>query len=235
MPVTLATLVRRPSLGLTALTDREGLDREITWVHASELLDPTPYLEGGELLLSVGMWLAPGTAMRPAGMGHALAYVDRLVRTGVAGLGFGVGLTHADVPPALVEAAAARGLPLLSVPEKTPFIAISRVVWEAMATDQNAEMARTFQAQQALTRAAVAAGAAGLVRRLAERLGGWVVLLDAAGRDFGPGDHALGAQKGQGDAQFACGFTGTRAGGRSASLRCSGGRHRSQEHQTQPH
>jgi PucR family transcriptional regulator, purine catabolism regulatory protein len=181
MPVTLATLVRRPSLGLTALTDREGLDREITWVHASELLDPTPYLEGGELLLSVGMWLAPGTAMRPAGMGHVLAYVDRLVRTGVAGLGFGVGLTHADVPPALVEAAAARGLPLLSVPEKTPFIAISRVVWEAMATDQNAEMARTFQAQQALTRAAVAAGAAGLVRRLAERLGGWVVLLDAAG------------------------------------------------------
>ncbi|HEY9377617.1 MAG TPA: helix-turn-helix domain-containing protein [Jiangellaceae bacterium] len=107
--------------------------------------------------------------------------MDRLVRTGVAGLGFGVGLTHADVPRVLVEAASAHGLPLLSVPKRTPFIAISRVVWEAMAADQKAEMTHTFQAQQELTRAAVAAGAGGLVRRLAERLDGWVVLLDAAG------------------------------------------------------
>jgi PucR family transcriptional regulator, purine catabolism regulatory protein len=181
MPVTLATLVRRPSLGLTALAGRDALDREISWVHASELLDPTPYLEGGELLLSVGMWLGPGTALRTVGRAHALAYVDRLVQTGVVGLGFGVGLTHGDVPTVLVEAASAHGLPLLSVPKETPFIAISRVVWEAMAADQNAEMTHTFQAQQELTRAAVAAGAGGLVRRLAERLDGWVVLLDAAG------------------------------------------------------
>ncbi|HEY9376814.1 MAG TPA: PucR family transcriptional regulator ligand-binding domain-containing protein, partial [Jiangellaceae bacterium] len=71
MPVTLATLVRQHSLGLTALTGRETLDREISWVHASELADPTPYLEGGELLLSLGMWLGPGTVLRPAGRNHA--------------------------------------------------------------------------------------------------------------------------------------------------------------------
>src|SRR5439155_5302893 len=108
-------------------------------------------------------------------------YVDRLVRTGVAGLGFGVGVTHASVPAPLVAAAVAGRLPLIEVPESTPFIAISRFVWEAMAADQYAELTRTFQAQQELTRAAVTSGAAGLVRRLAERLGGWAVLLDAAG------------------------------------------------------
>jgi purine catabolism regulator len=181
MPVTLSSLLRQPSLGLAALTGREALDREIAWVHASELLDPTPYLDGGELLLSVGMWLRPGMAVRKAGQASAAAYVDRLVRTGVAGLGFGVGLTHAEVPRALIEAASTRELPLLSVPKTTPFIAIGRVVWEAMAADHNAELMHTFQAQQELTRAAIAAGTGGVVRRLAERLGGWVVLLDAAG------------------------------------------------------
>jgi purine catabolism regulator len=181
MPVTLSALLRQPSLGLTALTGREAPDREISWVHASELLDPTPYLDGGELLLSVGMWLSPGTTVRRAGQASVAAYVDRLVRAGVAGLGFGVGLTHAEVPGALIEAASARELPLLSVPQTTPFIAIGRVVWEAMAADHNAELMHTFQAQQELTRAAIAAGPGGVVRRLAERLGGWAVLLDAAG------------------------------------------------------
>jgi PucR family transcriptional regulator, purine catabolism regulatory protein len=181
MPVPLSALLRQPSLGLTALTGREALDREISWVHASELLDPTPYLDGGELLLSVGMWLSPRTAVRKAGQASVAAYVDRLVRTGVAGLGFGVGLTHAEVPGVLIEAASARGLPLLSVPKTTPFIAIGRVVWEVMAADHNAELMHTFQAQQELTRAAIAAGPGGVVRRLAERLDGWAVLLDAAG------------------------------------------------------
>jgi PucR family transcriptional regulator, purine catabolism regulatory protein len=181
MVVTLSALVRHPSLGLTVVTGHEALNREITWVHASELPDPTPYLDGGELLLSVGMWLRRGTAERTAGRAHAAAYVDRLVRTGAAGLGFGIGLTHAQVPRALIDAASDRGLPLLLVPEKTPFIAIGRVVWEAMAADQSAEITHTFRAHQELTRAAVAGGAGGLVRRLAERLGGWVVLLDTAG------------------------------------------------------
>src|SRR5439155_23271082 len=40
---------------------------------------------------------------------------------------------------------------------------------------------RTCQAKQELTRAAVAAGAGGLVRRLAARLDGWAVLFDAGG------------------------------------------------------
>jgi PucR family transcriptional regulator, purine catabolism regulatory protein len=181
MPVTLSALVRHPSLGLTVVTGHEALNREITWVHASELPDPTPYLDGGELLLSVGMWLRPGTAQRTVGRARVEAYVDRLVQTGVTGLGFGIGLTHAHVPRALIDAASGRGLPLLLVPKTTPFIAIGRVVWEAMAADHSAEITHTFQAQQELTRAAVAGGAGGLVRRLAERLDGWVVLLDAAG------------------------------------------------------
>ncbi len=177
MPVTLTELVRQPSLGLAVVAGQEALGREISWVHTSELLDPTPYLKGGEFLLSVGLWLPPAAASA----GHVLAYVDRLDSAGVAGLGFGIGLTHAVVPSVLVDAADQRGFPLLQVPEETPFIAISRKVWEVLAADQYAGATHASQTQQELTRAAVASGAAGLVRRIAERLDGWAVLLDAAG------------------------------------------------------
>ena len=178
MPVTLGALLGQRALGLTALTDADPA-REISWVHASELADPTPYLDGGELLLSVGMWLDP--APRPARAEQAAAYVRRLVEAGVVGLGFGVGVQHAEVPAALVAAASADGLPLLQVPEQTAFVAVGRSVWEALAAEQYAEVTRTSSAQQELTRAAVASGTAGLLRRLAERLDGWALLLDAGG------------------------------------------------------
>jgi len=181
VPITLASVVQQPALGLTVLAAPDALDRAISWVHTSELVDPTPYLEGGELLLSVGLWLGRGRSGHRTHSAQIGMYVERLVRTGLTGLGFGVGLAHESVPPTLVEAAADRGLPLVEVPKQTPFIAISRTVWESLAADQYAEVTRTSHTQQELTRAAVASGAAGLVSRLAERLGAWVVLLDAAG------------------------------------------------------
>src|SRR5947199_13886 len=80
---------------------------------------------------------------------------DTVGRGKVAALGFGVGVAHSAVPPPLVQAASERRLPLIEVPPQTAFIALSRIVWEVLAADQYAELTRTFQAQQELTRAAV--------------------------------------------------------------------------------
>jgi purine catabolism regulator len=173
MPLSLASLVRHPALGLTVLAGADALDRDIAWVHTSELVDPTPYLEPGALLLTVGLWVQPDMRMEQ--------YVDRLDKAGVVGLCFGIKPTHDAVPGSLVAAAADRGLPLIAVPENVPFIAVSRAVWEALAADQYAEVTRTAQDHHDLTRAAVSSGAAGLIRALAARLGGWAVLLDPAG------------------------------------------------------
>jgi len=175
MPPTLASVVRSTALHLTVLAGADHLERPVRWVHTSELDDPTPFLEGGELLLTTGIKLGKGAA-------GLQAYVHRLADAGVVGLGLGVGLSHSEVPQALVEAAAQRGLPLLRVPEATPFIAISKTVSAALAAEQYEAVTTSFEAQEELTRAALGKdGTTAIVRRLAARLGGWAALYDGSG------------------------------------------------------
>jgi purine catabolism regulator len=174
VPVTLADLVGAPALGLRLHTTTAPVDRSVSWVHVSELADPTPFLEGGELLLTTGLAFRDGAP--------AWDYVRRLVDVGVVGLGLGTGLSHAAVPADLLAAAEAQGLALLEVPRQTPFIALSRMVSAARAADQYAAVTRSATAQQELARAALAPGAPGTVlERLARLVGGWALLVDAAG------------------------------------------------------
>ncbi|WP_219509875.1 PucR family transcriptional regulator [Nonomuraea ceibae] len=169
MAPSLRTVVRR--MGLRSLAG--SLDSAVRWVAVSELEDPTPFLEGDELLLTTGMRLE----------GDFSGYVARLVARGVAGLGFGVGLSHDEVPPALVTAAEEAGLPLLEVPRETPFIAIGKTVGELLAAEQYEEITRAFAAQGRLTRAALRPeGLHAVVDRLAAEVGGWAVLLDETGQ-----------------------------------------------------
>ncbi|MBB4946636.1 purine catabolism regulator [Kitasatospora gansuensis] len=175
MPPTLASVVRSSSLHLTVLAGADQLERPVRWVHTSELDDPTPFLEGGELLLTTGIKLGKAAA-------KLQAYVHRLADAGVVGLGLGVGLSHTEVPQALVDAAAQRGLPLIRVPEATPFIAISKTVSAALAAEQYEAVTTSFEAQEELTRAALGKdGTTAVVRRLAARLGGWAALYDGSG------------------------------------------------------
>ncbi|MEV6627586.1 PucR family transcriptional regulator ligand-binding domain-containing protein, partial [Amycolatopsis sp. NPDC051114] len=187
MALTLAGLAADRPLGLRVLTGDDLLDRPIGWVHPTELTDPQAFLEGGELLLTTGLALDEETSP---------AYVRRLVDAGVAGLGFGVGLSHGFVPHALVSTAAEVGLPVLEVPRETPFIAITRAVSRAVAADEYATTVRIGRAQQELTRTAVGKGGpAGVVRKLAKLVDGWVLLFDrttvteaapASARAYGP-------------------------------------------------
>ncbi|MBB4964736.1 PucR family transcriptional regulator [Saccharothrix violaceirubra] len=168
MPLTLATLVRETGLTIRVAF---GLDRVVSWVHSTELADPTPFLEGGELLLTTGLAAGPYDA-----------YVRRLVDADAVGLGFGTGLSHDRVPDGLVRAAAEIGFPLLEVPRAVPFIAITKAVSAAVAADEYAAVERISVARHRLTRAAVGPrGAVAVVRRLAALLDAGVALLDEAG------------------------------------------------------
>ncbi|WP_155549975.1 PucR family transcriptional regulator [Amycolatopsis camponoti] len=178
MALTLRGLAADRPLGLRVLTGDDLLDRPIGWVHPTELTDPQAFLEGGELLLTTGLALDEETSR---------GYVRRLVDAGVAGLGFGVGLSHDEVPRALVETAAEVGLPVLEVPRETPFIAITRAVSRAVAADEYATTVRIGKAQQELTRTAVGKGGpAGVLRKLAKLIDGWVLLFDHASAEAAP-------------------------------------------------
>lgn len=173
MPPTLGALVRTPSLGLRPLTADGGLDRAVGWVAVSELTDPTPYLAGGELLLTTGVrWADSPVDLRE--------YVHRLALRDIAGLGFGVGVALERTPDELREAAVEFGVALLEVPRPTPFIAIGKEVSRVLAKEEYEGLSRAFTAQRDLTRAALS-GAAAVVDRLARDLGARVLLLSSDG------------------------------------------------------
>jgi purine catabolism regulator len=44
------------------LAGHGALDREVRWVHSSEIYEIAPLLSGGELLLTTGLGLAPADA-----------------------------------------------------------------------------------------------------------------------------------------------------------------------------
>ncbi|MEU2716549.1 PucR family transcriptional regulator [Streptomyces sp. NPDC007205] len=175
MPPTLASLVHHSALKLTVRAGEDRLDVPVRWAHVSELADPVPYMEGGELLLITALKL---DAENPEAMRR---YVKRLVGAGVVGLGFAVGVNYEEIPEALVEAAQAEGLPLLEVPRRTPFLAISKAVSAAIAADQYRAVTAGFAAQRELTKQALNSGPEGLLGALAAQVDGWAALYDASG------------------------------------------------------
>nr|WSY51345.1 PucR family transcriptional regulator [Streptomyces sp. NBC_00886] len=175
MPPTLASLVHHSALKLTVRAGEDRLDVPVRWAHVSELADPVPYMEGGELLLITALKL---DADDPKAMRR---YVKRLVGAGVVGLGFAVGVNYDEIPKALVDTAEEEGLPLLEVPRRTPFLAISKAVSAAIAADQYRAVTAGFAAQRELTRQALTDGPEGLLSALASQVDGWAALYDASG------------------------------------------------------
>lgn len=175
MPVTIGQLCADERLRLRVLAGRGSLHQGITWAHTSELLDPTPWLQGGELLMTLGLALTDDEA-------EQRAYVGRLAQSGLAGLAFDTGIVHDRVPPAVVDEARAADFPLLAIPADTPFIAISRAVISRLNADEVAAVGLVARRQERVAAGALDDGAAGAVHALARALSATVVLVDADGR-----------------------------------------------------
>lgn len=184
--MTLRNLLNDPALGLRVLpgdqsTD-EQFDAEIAWAHSSDLLNPTPWLEPGQLLLTDGGQFPVGREVTTATAEEARDYIERLTRTGILGLGFAVNVVHRSVPREVVSACGEAGLPLLLVPSSTPFIRVIRRVADAIAEDRNTRLQWSIKAQRAVARAALRPdGLSATLRELESQLGCWVALFDARG------------------------------------------------------
>ena len=216
MSVTLSDLLAESALGLSLVVsgDPGALDAPIVWVHSSESVDPTPYLEGGEMLLVTGLQWPEELPQEPQGspqeregaapsrdarrlpgsqpadrqsfdaqtIAALRQYASRLADAGVRGIGFGIGVAHAAIPQWLVDECQQTGVPLLSVPLETPFIAISKRVARGVSDGRRQEFATLYHNQQQLIRSTRQIDPVrGIITKTAQLVGGWAAFLNPAG------------------------------------------------------
>ncbi|MBS1869340.1 MAG: PucR family transcriptional regulator ligand-binding domain-containing protein [Actinobacteria bacterium] len=132
--------------GLTLLQP-PAADRDpvVSWVHTTELSDPSMYLSGGELILTTGLWRRRRS--------DADQFAGVLAQVGVAALGYGLPGPGTSVPPDVRAACAAHGLGLVEVPYETPFIAISKAFVEALTEVRQSWLLSALRRSEAMTAA----------------------------------------------------------------------------------
>ena len=163
-----------PELGLTPVVTPGGASPEIRWAHVSELVDPSPWLLGKELLLTTGFALAnEATAWDE--------YCGRLknAQVSVIGMSTGPSLPYPSIPSGLVAAAERHGLALLHVPHDTLMQSVVQKVSDALHHAANQDLVRSFSVQRQLSEAASSTGGPDrIVEVLARVLGFQSVVLD---------------------------------------------------------
>jgi purine catabolism regulator len=206
--LTVGALAADPGLRLEVVAGHAGLDRAVEAAAVSELAEPGPWLQGGELLLTIGLLLDE------TDVGCA-TYVAGLDAAGVRALGLGLGaqLRYQVAPACLVAAADAVGLPLLCVPDGVPFIAVTKAVFAHRAREERRQLEWALRTQRALTAAAVQPGGlVGILAAHADATGRTAVVIDLLGRpvaESGPGAARLvGEMRGLVDAVREQGLLG---------------------------
>lgn len=117
-------LLQLDSLDLTLLWGEESvLGREISGVTATDLEDPARFLQEGEVVLSGLVWWNPGDAGAKTDR-----FVSALRTSGATALLAGEE-THGTVPDELIDSCRAHRVPLLAVPARTSFRAITEAVY----------------------------------------------------------------------------------------------------------
>lgn len=169
--VSLAQLMTEAGPALVAVDPLPTPSPPVRGVHVSELVDPTAFLDGGELVLTTGVpFTMRGERPDP--------YVDRLVAIAAAGIVVGLGQGVDEVPTALRRACARAGLPLLAVPPEEPFQRVTRAYWELVAGSDRSAAVQSLGAQSRIVRAIMADDAAEqIVRIVAQAVGGWAAYL----------------------------------------------------------
>jgi len=150
--ITIGDVVADRSLNLALVAGGGGLDNEVTSALVSELSSPGDWLSGGELLMTVGLLL-------PMEIANCRAYLSECAAAGVAGiaLGLGHGLPYQECPDALRAAAEELDVPLMTVPDETPFIAVTKWVFATIAAQERKDLQTAMEVNRRLTAVATSA------------------------------------------------------------------------------
>ncbi|WGW10588.1 helix-turn-helix domain-containing protein [Saxibacter everestensis] len=199
MSLSLRKLLENPSLDLRLIVDlsedprsESALDHEFEWLHATDLIDPTPFLGPAEVILTLG-WQFPVTDSVDSSIAEARIPADKLEKIyddyaalvaahGVIGIGFGSDVLHRGVPRPLVNACIKHGLILFDVPYEISFMDLLQEAARVVQRDQSERQSRSLRAQKAIAHAATRRdGLNATLRETARQLGCGVSLFDSLG------------------------------------------------------
>lgn len=186
---TLLLLLSEPELGLSPVVPggEVDLEREVLWLHNTELPDPSPYIRESELVLTNGLWI---DQVAPAD------FVQLLRRARAAGLVFGLTAQIPDVPPAVEQACRDNGLPLLSLPIEVPFTAVTEAAARIQAGHRQAALHDTIRRGNALAMSLTRGGGAdGVLRVLRRDHSVPLVVADRSGRQLATAGAELSSEQ----------------------------------------
>jgi purine catabolism regulator len=134
--LTIADLLAMPQLALQLVAGEGGLQNAVLWTHTSELVDPGPWLEGGELLIVNGFGIPEDSAAQ-------VAYLDGLAQHRLAGIVISV--RAPELSAEMLEEADRLSFPVLRIPRQIPFIELSYLVANASDRSARSRLARHLQ------------------------------------------------------------------------------------------
>ena len=144
----LHALTLEPLLGATVKAGAAGLTAPIRAVHVLEQPELTPWVRGGEVLLSTGLsWEFSDSEAR--------AFVQSAARLGVSALLLATGRFRSGFTAAMLEVAGELEFPLLELPFDVPFVAISDAITLELLTMRDAVVERADGVHRRLSQAAV--------------------------------------------------------------------------------
>lgn len=132
MSLTIEQLTRIPYLRTWIHAGASGSSNLVAWAHSIELPRPWEWLEGGDLLMTVGLGIPADTELQ-------VEYVHQLAKIGASGVAIGADMQAPPLSKPMLQAADKCGLPLCFTAYEVPFIQLSRAV---AAASQRTEYAR---------------------------------------------------------------------------------------------
>ncbi|GAA2959884.1 PucR family transcriptional regulator [Streptomyces enissocaesilis] len=160
-------------LGLPLHDGAAHSDQKINDVVITELRDPRPLLEGGELVLTTGERQHEEIWQR--------LFTENVIRGNAAAIGFVTGLRHTAAPAAMLEIAEQSGLPVLEIPSRSLLSKSSRLQ-SPPGKPQGASLPTLSEHQRRMLDEVVAGrGIPGVLNRLSEATGAPTAVLDLSG------------------------------------------------------
>ncbi|MCE7793219.1 PucR family transcriptional regulator ligand-binding domain-containing protein [Salipaludibacillus sp. CUR1] len=133
--------------GTKLLAGQEGLDRSIKWVTTIEIIEDITRFQEGELIITTGFGLEDNESSQQR-------FLELIRSEKLAGIAICSGFYINDIPVRFIDEAAAHQLPLLHIPPKVNFSALTKGVLEQIVNKQTRLLENSLLVHQEMTKLA---------------------------------------------------------------------------------